>query len=296
MSVELHKIWEIAKLSKGITIRELVSRICNEYGWKRGQVRLQTIKALREGYLRIIESNVDFEESVIEATDRSPPREQLEEEKAEVLKVPVKPKIVGNEVSIVATIPERLRSVCRDAVSYEELYDAFSNLLCQANETVRLSLPFIEPNGIWIFLDDIVAALSKGVSFRILTREIYEPQKSTAWVRKVQALMKLIELSRRYGPKGDEQIKIMDFHTTLVAKDFRYQFESSHAKILIVDNNIAYVGSGEWRENSLFYNFEVGVVLRGPIVEELIRLYDIVWNHSKEVTYETLKSYVMPLP
>ena len=296
MPIELFKIWEAAKLSKGITIRELVSRICKEYSWKRGQVRLQTIRALREGYLRIIESNVDFEESIIEATDKIPPREQIEEKEREALKVATKLKDMRNEVSIVATIPERLRNVCHGAVPYEELYDTFSDLLRQANEIVRLSLPFIEPNGIWIFLDDIATALSKGVSFRILTREIYEPRGSTAWVRKVKALMKLIELARRYGQRGDKQIKIRDFHTTLVTKDFRYQFESSHAKILIADNSIAYVGSGEWRENSLFYNFEVGVVLKGPIVEELIRLYDIIWDHSKEVTYETLKGYVMPLP
>lgn len=294
--MELFKVWETAKLSKGITIRELVSKICKEYGWKRGQVRLQTIRALREGYLRVLESNVDFEESVIEATERSPPKELLETKEVVVPEVPIKLMDVKNEVCIVATIPERLRSICHGVVPYRELYDTFSDLLHQTNKTVRLSLPFLEPNGIWIFLDDIVAAISKGINFRVLTREIYEPKESTAWVRKVKALMKLVDLVRRHGPRGEEQIKIRDFHTTLVAKDFRYQFESSHAKILIVDDNIAYVGSGEWRENSLFYNFEVGVILKGPVIKNLIRLYDVVWEHSKEVTYETLKGYVTPLP
>jgi len=295
LSLELSKIQEIAKRFKGITIRELVSKTSEKYGWNRGQVRLQTIKALREGYLRILESSVDFEESIIEPTDKEPVEETPTATKTTttVMEVPLKLRDIKNEVDIVATIPERLKDICHTAIQYKELSDAFSDLIHQANKTIRLSLPFLEPNGIWIFFDDIVAAASKGVDFRLLTREIHEPQENTAWVRKVKALIKLIELLRRYGPRGEEQIKIRDFHTTLVARDFRYQFESSHAKILIVDDAIAYVGSGEWRENSLFYNFEVGVILKGPIVQALTYLYDVIWEHSKEVTYEILKTRVM---
>jgi len=79
-------------------------------------------------------------------------------------------------VGIVATTLERLRKICHGAVPYRELYDTFSDLLRQTKETIQLSLPFLEPNGIWIFLDDIIAAVSKGINFRVLTREIYEPK------------------------------------------------------------------------------------------------------------------------
>lgn len=249
---------------------------------------------MREGYLRISETNVDFEESIIETTDKKPAEKSLVIPKmtSSVTAVPSKFRDLRNDVNIVATIPERLKDLGH-AVQYKDLSDAFSELLHQANKTIRLSLPFLEPNGIWIFLDDIVTAASKGVEFRLLTRETYEPKKNIAWVRKIKALIKMIEIIRRYGPRGEEQMKIRDFHTTLVARNIRYQFESSHAKLLIVDEITAYVGSGEWRENSLFYNFELGVILNGPIVHVLTYLYDIIWENSKETTYEILKNRLM---
>ena len=292
-SGELTKIWKTAENCGEVTIRELILKASKQYEWSRGQARLQIIKALREGYLRISETNVDFEESFV-ATSKKPPKESLEISKEKITRTetPLETQDLKNEVDVVATIPDRLKDLCHD-VRYRDLPDAFSTLLQQAKKTIRLSLPFLEPNGVWIFLDDVISAATRGVEFRILTRETYNPRENIGWVRKVKALLKLVDTIGRHGPRGENQIKIRDFHTTLMARSSRYQFESSHAKIFIVDDSTAYVGSGEWRENSLFYNFEVGVMLKGSVVQVLTYLFDMIWDHSREINYEILKKRIV---
>ena len=58
---------------------------------------------------------------------------------------------------------------------------------------------------------------------------------------------------------------------------------SNHAKLVISDDSSAYVGSAELRLNSLYKNFEVGVVIRGTNVVGLTELFDAMTRVSKRV-------------
>ena len=58
---------------------------------------------------------------------------------------------------------------------------------------------------------------------------------------------------------------------------------SVHAKLIIADEKIAYVGSAELRLNSLDKNFEVGIMLENMNVQGLVDLFDAMTNLSKKV-------------
>lgn len=54
-----------------------------------------------------------------------------------------------------------------------------------------------------------------------------------------------------------------------------------HAKALIVDGRIAYVGSINLSSQSLDRNREVGVLIRGPTVETIVGVFDGDWHGSR---------------
>jgi hypothetical protein len=46
---------------------------------------------------------------------------------------------------------------------------------------------------------------------------------------------------------------------------------------------MAYVGSGELRKHSITADVEIGVLLRGAVVKQLVDLFDAVWERAKSI-------------
>jgi phosphatidylserine/phosphatidylglycerophosphate/cardiolipin synthase-like enzyme len=284
----LYDVWSIVKKHEKITIGDLINTLKNTKGWKRSEIKLLVIKAIRERHIEIIDSDVDFEKCVVKATDIEPKKDDLM--KPSPLETPTRGKVNG--IQITATVPDTVKGeVELESIRFVSMQEAFSKILDNTNKTLRLSLPFIEPTGIWILMDSIIGCAERNVEFRILTREIFKPSQDIGWIRRIKALLKLYDIVVNNSTKKSDLIKIRDFHKTIGGK-MGYQFESSHAKLILGDENVAYVGSGEWRENSLVYNFEVGIVIQGPIVETLVKLFDVVWGKSKVVSIEELKKCI----
>jgi len=57
-----------------------------------------------------------------------------------------------------------------------------------------------------------------------------------------------------------------------------------HAKLVVVDDRVAVIGSHNWGVGALSRNFEVSVVIRdvGP-VRKLVEYFDTLWSVSREV-------------
>ncbi len=53
-----------------------------------------------------------------------------------------------------------------------------------------------------------------------------------------------------------------------------------HAKMVIADSDLAYIGSWEFRRHSLMSNFEVGLLFRKDGVGNLDSIFDLIWNNS----------------
>lgn len=153
--------------------------------------------------------------------------------------------------------------------------ESFTEIIKSAREVLRISSPFFERN---IIEDDafpefptlLSSALDRGCELRIVSRQISAKRSSD--------LNWLIQLFRKIGKI--DQVRLFDYHI----EDSGHSIVSSiHAKMLIADYSVAYVGSAEIRRNSISKNFEVGALIKGPSVWGLVELFDLMTAYSKEL-------------
>ena len=152
---------------------------------------------------------------------------------------------------------------------------AFTKLILSARNIIRISSPFLQRNvasekGIPNLEKIILLAYQHGCKFVILSREVYTKRKSD--------LTWLINLSKENG--FAEKLEIFDYHKS---KSSNTVESSTHAKLIISDDKEAYIGSAELRMNSIYKNFEVGVLLEGPAITGLIELFDSMTTIAKRV-------------
>ncbi|MHB1708608.1 MAG: phospholipase D family protein [Thermoplasmataceae archaeon] len=152
---------------------------------------------------------------------------------------------------------------------------AFKQIISSAKSTIRISSPFLQKNvasevSIPDLEEIILMAYQRGCRFVILSREVYSKRASD--------LTWMIELSRKNG--FSEKLEIFDYHKS---KNGDTVDSSTHAKLIIADEEMAYIGSAELRLNSLYKNFEVGVLLKGPRIIGLVELFDSMTTLAKRV-------------
>ena len=152
---------------------------------------------------------------------------------------------------------------------------AFKKVISSAQNKIRIASPFLQKNvqnvnSLPDLEEIILSAYTRGCKFIILSREVNN--------KRFNDLNWLIDLSKRNG-YGDK-LEIFDYYKS---KQDGTLDSSNHAKLIIADENIAYIGSAELRLNSLYRNFEVGVVLEGPSITGLSELFDGMINNSQKV-------------
>jgi phosphatidylserine/phosphatidylglycerophosphate/cardiolipin synthase-like enzyme len=152
---------------------------------------------------------------------------------------------------------------------------AFKRIISSAERMIRISSPFLQKNvaneaGIPDLEKIILMAYQRGCKFVILSREVYS--------KRAPDLGWLIELTRKNG--FSEKLEIFDYHKS---KNGSTVDSSTHAKLIISDEEMAYIGSAELRLNSLYKNFEVGVLLKGPKITGLVELFDSMTNLANRV-------------
>ncbi|MFO7881969.1 MAG: phospholipase D-like domain-containing protein [Kosmotogaceae bacterium] len=182
-----------------------------------------------------------------------------------------------NKVDLVMSIPELtelgLRRIqIRNAMI--ETREAFRYLFKKAKNILRISSPFFQAN---ILEDDGIPEIKElfsekfqsGCEIRILSREIFHRRSSEfRWLKK---------FSEEEG--FSHLLRIYDYH---LESTNRAIVSSTHSKMLIADSSLAYVGSGEFRKNSLAHNFEIGCLIQGPIVTGLCESFDLMTRYARE--------------
>lgn len=152
---------------------------------------------------------------------------------------------------------------------------AFEELISASKREIRVSSPFLQKdvaseNSFPQLQELLLSAFKRGCRLIILSREV--PSK------RASDLKWIVDLAKRNG--FNERVEIFDYHKSLKGGKVD---SSTHAKLLIADNSMAYIGSAELRLNSLYRNFEVGVVIHGLKVEGLVELFDSMTNIARRV-------------
>jgi phosphatidylserine/phosphatidylglycerophosphate/cardiolipin synthase-like enzyme len=148
---------------------------------------------------------------------------------------------------------------------FMESRDCFAHIIKSAKIELRICSPFMQENVIHAFPEFktlIANSLNRGVSITILSRELFADRSNQLdWI---------VEIAKQTG--NPELLKIYDYHHT--DHNQRNVYSSTHAKLLIADQKIAYLGSAELRQNSLTANFEVGCMIKGDSVHEICETFD----------------------
>lgn len=175
-----------------------------------------------------------------------------------------------SSVELIGTFPDVVGELPTDVIDVLSFDLEIRDVLLEASESIRLANPYFDPGE--EVLEDIASLPSNGVRTKILTRETNAPSTS---LRKA-----LNEVYGAIAPESRENLDVRD----LYAKDSdRRQVYATHAKVLVVDDEVCYIGSANLTRHSLTNNFELGILVRGPVVQQVSAVFDTVFASSTKV-------------
>lgn len=240
------------------SIKDLIRNYQTTVPTTEAELRNAISNALRSGNLQIIEKKTSWDESTVRI---------------------LRPFLINNsddKISIVISRP-RLKELSLGGVENRnkqiDSIDCFREIITSANKILRICSPFIQKN---VISDDafpdlkqlVIDTLERNVEIRILSRELFQNRGD-----EVKWIIDIAKYLDKY-----EKLKIVDYH---ILSEQGGIFSSTHAKLLIADYDLAYVGSAELRRNSLVANFEVGCMLRGPSVVGICEVFDSMFFQGR---------------
>lgn len=138
------------------------------------------------------------------------------------------------------------------------LLDSLHIYLCNAKHSVKIAMPFI---------GDILGVLTmecinsiKDVEFKVIAED---------------SSRRDIEILRGTIPK------LSVLYATKRAKDGT-KVKGIHAKFIIIDDEVAIIGTFNLTKYHLFVNYDLGIVVKGPIVKFLNDLFEHMWKALSE--------------
>jgi phosphatidylserine/phosphatidylglycerophosphate/cardiolipin synthase-like enzyme len=173
------------------------------------------------------------------------------------------------ETSLVATLPPDADPVARQAVDRTDLQ--LQTLLNRADDIARIAAPYFDPDE--RVFEAIVALPERGVETRVLTREVRPPHGDPDTRAAIDRLRQNMSASAR------DLFEVRD----LYEKGPGGQEEAIHAKAVIVDESRCYLGSANLIQTALTSNFELGVLLEGPAVEDVVKVFDAMFCRAVPV-------------
>lgn len=158
----------------------------------------------------------------------------------------------------------------RKSIEYDTLEESFRALFEAAKNHIFICSPFMDNKGFSLFEGIIREKLQQGIILKILTR--IGKKNNNSRMREISRIYEKIKFFKN-------QVFIYDY---LFEKTNRLQ-SSIHSKIIIVDDQRAYLGSGEIRENSFRKNFELGLILEGEMVSDISTIFEKICSFSQQI-------------
>ncbi len=243
---------------KACSIKELLRNYKSSIPTTEAELRNGINNALQAGNLQIADKKTPWDESIVNLS---------------------KPFLFNNldgKISIVISRP-RFKELSLGGIEVRneqiDSIDCFREIITSARRILRICSPFIQKN---VLSEDsfpelrelIIYALERDVEIRLLSRELFQGRgEEIHWI---------VDIARDLDK--EEKMTIADYH---LLSDQGNILSSTHAKLLIADNTMAYVGSAELRRNSLVANFEVGCLISGPAVVGICEVFDSMFSQGR---------------
>ncbi|WP_042662321.1 phosphatidylserine/phosphatidylglycerophosphate/cardiolipin synthase family protein [Haloferax sp. ATB1] len=174
-------------------------------------------------------------------------------------------------VEFVATLPGGFEPTSARVRSVPDIASTIRNQVFDADSSVRIANPYFDPS--LELVSDLASLPRRGVETHLLTRETADEEGDTRTT--LNKMWNLIDEEHR------DNFEVRDLYRWDEKQGS--QAFATHAKIVIVDERVCYVGSANLTDTSLSTNFEFGVVVEGDIVEGAATVFDEVFEYSHPV-------------
>jgi phosphatidylserine/phosphatidylglycerophosphate/cardiolipin synthase-like enzyme len=122
--------------------------------------------------------------------------------------------------------------------------DVFQLIVAAAETELLIASPYIDGQGVKLLSVPLATACERNVRVRLLTRETERQQPArTAGIRHLAQLV-------------GQGLDVRDYYARMNNR----HAAAVHAKLLLADDAIGYVGSAEMRQHGLLSNFEMGYI------------------------------------
>lgn len=248
-----------------ITINEIKKIIIEELYVNEMEISAITFYLITENYLEIVKTNQRFENSIVKRNRKI----QIENLNQPNNQENTYPQIV------VSLPPFNIFGLQTEFSKFNypiySLKEGLHNIISKAKNEILICSPFLDYYGIQLFMPTLLKKVSEGVQIRIISRQISPEDPDT---RNVQ-IKKIIQDFGKYK-------------NNVFIRNYHYSGEhginsSTHAKIVVCDYSLAYVGSGEIRNNSFNKNFELGIIIKGEEARKIGLIFDRIYSVSFDI-------------
>lgn len=171
----------------------------------------------------------------------------------------------------VATLPGGFEPASAQVRSIPDIGSTIRNQVFDADSSVRIANPYFDPS--LELVSDLASLPRRGVETQVLTRETADEEGDTRTT--LNKMWNLIDEDHR------DNFEVRDLYRWDESQGS--QAFATHAKVVIVDDRVCYVGSANLTDTSLSTNFEFGAVVEGDIVEEAATVFNEVFEYSYPV-------------
>jgi phosphatidylserine/phosphatidylglycerophosphate/cardiolipin synthase-like enzyme len=157
---------------------------------------------------------------------------------------------------LVLSLPVPLREpILARAGAVQATADVFRRMLAGARQSIKIFSPYVDP------------------TFTSLAQAATAPIQIVTTLR--EARMKSSPVLERFAASRPLAVRYLH------EKHAGSQMFQLHAKMILCDRELAYVGSANFTDTSLHYNFELGVWTEDPrILSELHAIFDYVFDFA----------------
>lgn len=176
----------------------------------------------------------------------------------------------SSSAELVATLPADVQSKLPKSV--RPIRTSIRRYLAEAADTVRIANPYFDDTE--HVLNDLAALPRRGVDLKLVTREVDTDDPNQPSVDAID------EISGQLSDEERKHLFVRDFYDT---DRYDVQLGATHAKAVIIDEQIAYLGSANLTRLSLTGNFELGVLLRGELVDDVVAVFDAMFDYARPI-------------
>lgn len=176
-------------------------------------------------------------------------------------------------ISFVATLPGGFEPSSARVRELPSIIDTIRGQVFDANHSVRIANPYFDPS--LELVDDLASLPRRGIETQILTRETADNDSD--------ARTSLNKMWAQIDPTHRELLQVRDLYEW--DDHTGSQSFATHAKIVVVDETVCYIGSANLTDTSLSTNFEFGVLVEGELVADAVAVFDEVFDYARPVKF-----------